>query len=192
MVQDFMERREYCCYSSWEKVLLLYLPYNLILRSNSGEISVPLVVHNPSLHLRNSSLLNNHFLDTLSSSSYSFNSFTHLLSSSPHVSSTFNFVPIIPSNLYNIFKRIRLTSAGPFDLSGRMLLLCLPQCFLLYMLNFSLSLLLENSIVLPFPKFKINNPSSASSFRPISLLPLPFSSQSCLSVFAFHNLMSLS
>jgi len=141
-----MERREYCC-SSWEKVLLLYLPYNLILRSNSGEISVPLVVHNPSLHLRNSSLLNNHFLDTLSSSSYSFNSFTHLLSSFPHVSSTFNFVPIIPSNLYNIFKRIRLTSAGPFDLSGRMLLLCLPQCFLLYMLNFSLSLLLENSIL---------------------------------------------
>ena len=126
MLQDFAERREYCC-SSWEKVLPLYLPYNLILRSNSREISVPLVVHNPSLHLRNFSLLNNHFLDTLSSSSYSFYSFTHLLSSSPHVSSTFNFVPITPSTLYNIFKRIRLTFARPFDLFDRMLLLCLLQ-----------------------------------------------------------------
>jgi len=73
--------------------------------AQSSSASIP-------LYLRNSFLLNNHFLNTLSSSSYSSNSF-HLLSYSPHVSSTFNFAPITPSDsLYNIFKYIRLTSAS--------------------------------------------------------------------------------
>jgi len=107
---------------------------NLLGDARSSSASIP-------LHLRNPSLLNNHFLDTLPSSSYFFNSFTHPLSYSPHVSSIFNFVPITPNDLHNIFKRICLTFAGLLDFSGRMFLLCLPQYLdpLVYMINFSLS-----------------------------------------------------
>jgi len=46
-----------------------------------------------SLHFINPFLLNNHFLDTLPFFFYSSNSYTHLLFSSSHVSSTFNFIP---------------------------------------------------------------------------------------------------
>ena len=41
-------RNEYCC-SLWEKVLPLYLPWQLIPRSNSEEISVPLAHNSPLL-----------------------------------------------------------------------------------------------------------------------------------------------
>ena len=78
--------------------------------AQSASASIP-------LHLRNPSLMNNHFLDTLPSSSYSSNSFTHLLFSFSHVFLTFNFAPITSSDLYNIFKRIRLTSPLRFLIS---------------------------------------------------------------------------
>ena len=105
-----------------------------VLSSAQSSASIP-------LHLRNLSLLDNHFLDSLPSSSYSFNSFTHLLFSFLYLFSTFNFAPITPSDLYSIFKRIRLTFAGSLNLSDCLLLLCFPQCLdsFLYMLNFSFS-----------------------------------------------------
>jgi len=89
-----------------------------------------------SIYCKQLSFLNNHFLDSLSSS-YSSNSFIYLLSSFLHVFST--FVTITPS-LYNILKCIRLSFARPLVLS----VACSYCVFLnvlipFSMLNFSLS-----------------------------------------------------
>jgi len=111
-------------------------------RSNFGKISVPLTVHSLPLLLylctcyctfapRNPSLLNSHFLDTL-----------YFLRLIPLTILLTFFLPLLmfskpstllqsflsPPDLYNILKRIRLTSAEPLNLSGRILLLCFPQC----------------------------------------------------------------
>ena len=96
------------------------------------------------LHLRNPSLLNSHFLDIL-----------YFLRLIPLTILLIFFLPLLmfskpstllqsflsPPDLYNILKRIRLTSAEPLNLSGRIILLCFPQCLdsLLYILNFSFS-----------------------------------------------------
>ena len=127
-------------------------------------------------HLLDPKLMNDYFIDSLPSSSCSPETLNHFASSSFNVPESFSFTPITPTDLYNILKRIRLTSAGPYDLSGRILLLCLPQCLepLLHILNYSLlSHTFPSSwkhvVVLPIPKTR--DPSTFSSLRPISLPP---------------------
>ena len=141
-----------------KKSFPLYLP-QLIPRSNSGEISVPLAVHNPPLFLYFCTLEIFPSWITIFLIIYLLRLIPLFYLSSFLLSlfSTFNFAPITPNNLYNTFKRIRLTSA---DLSGRMLLLCLPQYLdppplLSICWNFFLSLPPSGSIQLYFSFLKL-------------------------------------
>ena len=127
-------------------------------------------------HLLDPDLLNNHFIDSLPSSSCSSSLLDHYLTSHSPTSNAFRFTQINLADLYIIMKEIRLTSAGPYDLSGRMLLFCIPWCLdtLLHIINACLDRgvfpqMWKRSIVHPLPKSL--NPSSPSSLRPISLPP---------------------
>ena len=126
-------------------------------------------------HLVDSSLLNN-FIDSLPNSPRACKSPSQLcFPSNLNDTDSFSFSLISATQLYsyNIFKSIKLSSASPFDLLGRMILFCLPQCLdtLLCILNYSLSIntfpsILKQSVVIPIPKN-----SNPSSFCPISIPP---------------------
>lgn len=127
-------------------------------------------------HLLNPDLFNSHFIDSLPSSSCAPSLIQEYLDSAPVTSNSFQFSPITPATLYSIMKSIKLTSAGPHDLSGPMILLCLPHCIdpLLSIINKCLSTgnfpsAWKQLVVFPIPKSQ--NPSSLSSFRPITIPP---------------------
>lgn len=78
--------------------------------------------------------------------------------------------------LYHILRTIKLTSSGPYDFSGRMLILSIPGCLdpFFPILNSCLTKSVfpsawKWSIVRPIPK--VSQPSSLTSSRPISLSP---------------------
>ena len=127
-------------------------------------------------HLLDPDLLNNHFINSLPSMSLPSPILHYFSSTTQNTDSTFHFSPISLADLYIIMKNIKLTAAGPYDLSGRMLLFCVPWCLdsLLHILNTCLERGIfpsawKRSIIYPLPKTP--NPSSPSSLRPISLPP---------------------
>lgn len=120
--------------------------------------------------------INNHFVDSIPDPRCS----THVLSSpSDHVVNSlpsFTFKPISEEDLFNVVRSLKLTSAASDGISGNMVLLCLPFCFvhLTHIVNYSLEKsefpsAWKHGLVIPIPK--VNNPSSYSDFRPITLVP---------------------
>jgi len=127
-------------------------------------------------HLLDAHSLNNFFINSLPSSPCSSSLKNFFLVSAPIIQNNFQFSPINMTDLYNILKSIKLTSSGPYDFSGRMLLFSTPTCLdpLLFILNSCLTKgtfpsAWKHSTVLPLPK--VSNPSSFTSLRPISLPP---------------------
>lgn len=124
--------------------------------------------------LIDASAFNGHFVDSLPFTSCSPDILHQFLSSSFAPDASFSFHPVSLNDLYRVLKHINLSSAGPFDFNGRMLLLCLLYALdpLLHILNTCISsgvfpLAWKNSTVISLPK--TSEPASLSSFRPISL-----------------------
>jgi len=69
-------------------------------------------------HLQNPSVFNNHFIDSLLSSSYSLSTVNHFLNLDHDALDSFHFDPVTLAQLYNILSKIKLTSSGPYDLYG--------------------------------------------------------------------------
>jgi len=146
------------CYKNLLRTILLLfvvrkspsslLPFQVIPRSNFGEIFVPLTVHNPRLplYLYTSEILSSWIIIFL---------ILYLLRPIP-LTLLFTYFPILftfprPSILLQslpVISTIFLSTFAwllPLDLSGRMLLLCLPQC-----LSWSSSLYVK---FLPFSQY---------------------------------------
>ena len=127
--------------------------------------------------LNDPNLINNHFLDTLPPTSVPPELVAKFLSSSS--ANTFSFSPFSLNDLYLALRNIKLTSAGPNDISGTMVLYCIPHCLdpILHIFNSSLSSgtvpsIWKHAIVHPIPKSPASSKAQdLSSLRPISLIP---------------------
>lgn len=124
------------------------------------------------------SAINNHFLDSLPSTSVSpelisyYSTHSHESSSS----SSFTFTPFSLGDLFSVFKGIKLTSSNPYDISGLMIYNRVPYCLdsLLHIFNSavlsgSFPAAWKHSFVYPIPKTA--NATTLDSLRPISLTP---------------------
>ena len=118
--------------------------------------------------------INNHFIDSLPITTIdpiNIQKYTTL-----PAGTTFSFQPILLSQLYPVLKKIKLTTSGPYDISGNMFLYSIPFSLdpFLHIINFSLTTgkyprLWKHSIVIPIPKQ--SGSSTLNSLRPISLIP---------------------
>ena len=125
------------------------------------------------------SAINNHFLDSLPSTSAFPELVSYYLSQaheSSSSSSSFTFAPFSLGDLFSIFKTIKLTSSNPYDISGIMIFHCVPYCLDSLLHIFNSAILSESfpaawkhSFVYPIPKSA--NPTTLDSLRPISLTP---------------------
>ena len=124
------------------------------------------------------SAINNHFLDSLPSTSASPELISYYSSQACETSpsSSFTFAPFSLGDLFSVFKGIKLTSSNPYDISDIMILNCVPHCLdsLLHIFNSavlagSFPAAWKHSFVYPIPK--LANATSLDSLRPISLTP---------------------
>lgn len=138
--------------------------------------AIPLTAFSVSIHLRNPSLFNNYFIDSLPisplfypSSSYQFLSFSH------YTAETFSFKSVIVSDLFTIIAY--KTSPSLVFLTFPVLCSCfifsnmsiLSFIFSITLYPLVLSLSWKQSVVILFPKHR--NPSSFFLFRFISIPP---------------------